>query len=494
MYSANYILNPGYKIKKDENCFIIFNRDAAANDELLDDISVTIHPLIAIFISMFDGVTPTKKIIANYSDFTSTRPEKIEKMLKGFLSKETIHFDYDDDHFHLPKNILVKNNGNNENLKDVNLEKYLIPYKKSMNESRRLNYPLDILMIINFTCLTDCVYCYADRRKKAYSPLSTNRIIEIIREAKSLEMRSFDFSGGEFFLHKDWKIIAKELRNNEFTPYLSTKIPIDVDSIKFLKDIGINTIQISLDSIDSDELIKMLNVDANYYSLMMHTIENLEKYGMKIRTNSQMTRFNEKGFKKLLDFLIGLPHIDRVTFGAAGYSLYKSQEEFFNYRPSLKAIKNFQKYADTIKLKTDIPITVSGYIEKRNEDAQAKFDERATCSGNFTSMIILPNGEVTVCEMIYWHGDYIIGDLRRQSILEVWKSKKAKNLSKYNKSKANKNKSICANCSEEELKRCREEMGICWVDQVAAYGSDSYHMPDPKCPKAPNTDLINWLE
>ena len=56
------------------------------------------------------------------------------------------------------------------------------------------------------------------------------------------------------------------------------------------------------------------------------------------------------------------------------------------------------------------------------------FFKKALCSGNFQGFIILPDGKVTICEELYWHPRFIIGDLTKQSIMEVWNSEKAKNL------------------------------------------------------------------
>ena len=47
---------------------------------------------------------------------------------------------------------------------------------------------------------------------------------------------------------------------------------------------------------------------------------------------------------------------------------------------------------------------------------------------------VLPDGKVSACEQLYWHPQFIIGDLKKQSIEEIWNSPKAWEL--YNLSKA----------------------------------------------------------
>ncbi len=41
------------------------------------------------------------------------------------------------------------------------------------------------------------------------------------------------------------------------------------------------------------------------------------------------------------------------------------------------------------------------------------------CSANFYAFVILRDGKVTICEELYLHPKFIIGDLKKQSIMEV---------------------------------------------------------------------------
>lgn len=76
----------------------------------------------------------------------------------------------------------------------------------------RLSIPKSILYVINTKCVTDCIYCYADKKTR-YNLLPTNRILEIIDEAHNLGVIDFDISGGELFLHKDWDAIVKNVES-----------------------------------------------------------------------------------------------------------------------------------------------------------------------------------------------------------------------------------------------------------------------------------------
>ena len=95
---------------------------------------------------------------------------------------------------------------------------------------------------------------------------------------------------------------------------------------------------------------------------------------------------------------------------------------------------------------------------------------------------MLPDGKVTLCEQLYWHPFFILGDLNRQSIMEMWNSEKALSLWNFSQEEVH-NASPCKTC--DEFDGCRRGLGNCWRQAIAAYGSENYDFPSPDCPKAP---------
>lgn len=95
--------------------------------------------------------------------------------------------------------------------------------------------------------------------------------------------------------------------------------------------------------------------------------------------------------------------------------------------------------------------------------------------------IPLVNVKVTICEELYDHPQFIIGDLTKQSLGEVWHSKKAHDL--YNCREIKNSSTVCGLCNDIET--CRTGAGVCWKMVLMAYGNDSWNFPDPRCPKAP---------
>ena len=94
----------------------------------------------------------------------------------------------------------------------------------------------------------------------------------------------------------------------------------------------------------------------------------------------------------------------------------------------------------------------------------------------------LPDGKVTICEQMYWHPFFILGDLSKQSIMEMWSSEKALDLWNFSREEV-KDSSPCKTCADFEI--CRRGRGNCWRYAIAAYGEENYDYPAPNCPLAP---------
>lgn len=302
-------------------------------------------------------------------------------------------------------------------------------------------------------------------------------------------MRSFDITGGELFLYKHWEELLARLLDNGFNPYISTKCPIEPKTIKRLKELGIKRIQVSIDSIIKDELMKILNVNEDYSDRLIATIKNLDENGFEIYTNTQLTSINTDHVGTLIDFLLNSENIKRINIGAAGFSLYKDENNFRRYQATLEDIKRIESYVNELKEKYQdkVSINFSGYVEKAKilnadkEEKKKNFQERSSCSGNFYALFILPDGKVTICEELYWHPAFIIGDLKKQSIMETWNSTRALEL--YNISKDMvKEESSCKTC--DEFDQCHKYKGVCWKEILYAYGYENWDYPDPKCPRA----------
>jgi radical SAM protein with 4Fe4S-binding SPASM domain len=351
----------------------------------------------------------------------------------------------------------------------------------------RLSSPTNLTLMLNNTCVTECLYCYANKKIKVETPLSTEKIISLIEEADKMGVLSFEFSGGEVFLHKDYDIILSKLYKHGFITNISTKICLSEEQIIKLKKIGINKIQISVDAWDSNILQKILHVNNTYFENLKQSLKLLEKHEIEVIVKSVITNINDtlEDIEQLLKGLLQYKNIKSISIAPGEYSLYK---KFTNYKTSAKVWNRICKYVEGFGEKhKNCNISHQGYTSKNEiidivQNKAANFLSRSLCSGNLSSLYILPDGKVTICEELYWHPKFIVGDVTNQSIQEIWDSKEANELF-FLSQKDFDNNSACKHCLD--FNSCRLRAGVCWKMIFQAYGMDAWQLPDPRCPLAP---------
>lgn len=506
-----FVFNEKYFLKNDKKRYLLLKRDIHDSlfpdeDNPTEDINTIIHPLLALFFTLFNGRRSVKDVVEDYSKLTGIEINFINKFTEKTLN-EILSFEgkgkfikFDNHLFYIPLNIILKSNKLiKDTANEVDFRSFLIPKKDLDLHSFRYYSPLDCIFEVNFLCYTDCVYCYADRRKQMQCSIPIERMKELIKEARDIGMRAFDLCGGELFLYDKWDVLLEELLKNDFNPYISTKIPLSEEVIRKLKNIGVKAIQISMDSINKAELKKIVKVDGNYLDRLIDMIKCLEKEDFEIFINGQISNLNNKpeNVKKMLDYLLTFNNIRRIKLGAIGYSFYKPPGNYEKITPSLSSIKNIEEIVNTYKAKyKNVAISFSGYSAKDSYidepgNKEKRYSDRAKCSGNFYAFIILPDGKVTICEELYFHPKFIIGDLKTQSIEEVWNSERAIELYQFSK-KMIQEDSACKTCERND--QCHHFKGVCWKEIIFAYGGENWNYPDPKCPYAPEPYNRFWLE
>lgn len=488
-----YIFNPYYSLRNDKKRAILCNSPSFKIPPHIaeDDIILFIHPIFAVIFSFFDGERTLEKVLDEISSVLDTPFEDCLNFISPFLQNSSrVGIDYDDVWFEFPRNILLENSNNLFLIRNLHYQDYFIEDELDLETNRLFQAPTTISLLINTVCATDCIYCYVDRRIKNNCQIPIERLKELIREAKQLNVVDFDISGTEIFMYKHWEELIKELIDNGYYPYLSTKLPISEEAVIKLKNIGIKHLQLSIDTLDPKEakIVNRIKED-NYLAKIFNTLKHLEKHGIIVAINAVITKHNSSysGIKKLLDKLNEFSNIETFTLNPAERSLGCSDKDFDKFKNSGEELEGLKIYINTIRNNYNFRISFADYTSKSEfiADMEAKtknYQQRAMCTANISQMCILSDGQVTICEELYWNKNFLIGNVLNNSIEEIWKSEKAIQLSKQNPCNFS-DDSICRTCSQFE--ECRNVLGVCWSDVVAAYGEEHWDFPSPYCPYAP---------
>lgn len=476
--------NPDYVLKPDDGRALIMAAQTGRNmlTYVNENFETCIHPLYALILCFIDG-REKQTCIASASASLHISPETVERFVTKLTDNANfIEMKTKDGVSTFPPYTL-------RSLPQANpmprFDPGLFRYKQADVRNKRHFTPSSITLMVNNICATDCYYCYCDKRRKVACQIPLERIKALVQEAKKLHVRTFDVIGGEFFLYKNWREVLSELVSAGYNPYLSTKIPLEEEVVRDLAGLKIQDMQISLDTFIELHLIESLHIREGYAAQMKQTLRLLEKYGIPVMIHTVLSQKNRtvEDMASLFDFLKDLKNIIEWKIDKAGASLY-TKTDYKEIEISGEDLDRIARYIDGIREKLPCgvraprPAVPNRYLPKNIRD---DFFRRGFCSGNYSTLFILPDGKVTVCEELYWTERFLVGNVLEQSLEEVWNSEKAKALFYFNQ-KDMPADSLCHSCAD--FTGCRSLKQVCYREVVKKYGAAKWYYPDVSCPYA----------
>ena len=118
---------------------------------------------------------------------------------------------------------------------------------------------------------------------------------------------------------------------------------------------------------------------------------------------------------RYIEYFKQFKNICIIEFTAPSHTMYKTQEQFFSYRLTSENINEIKELVKNkreechFKLFADISVFDKSF-DLSFQEKKELFSKRSRCTGNQSSFLILPNGDVTICEKSYFNKNFIIGN------------------------------------------------------------------------------------
>ena len=499
MNDIEYIsFNPLYTLKPDDGRALILARWVGRNllDDIDDSFTNAVHPIYAMILSFVDGSEKSECIKAA-ADYLGVDQKLVADFIESLIDNPNqVYLKSKEGISSFPPHTIVSSNSPQP---EKRYEPAIFDYDKADVTMKRHFTPSTLTLMVNNVCTTDCVYCYQDKSRVANCTIPLERILQIIHEAKELHVNTFDVIGGEFFLYRHWEEVLTELTKLGYSPYLSTKMPLTPHIVETLAKLKIRDIQISLDTLIEQHLIDSLGVKQGYAQQMIESLRLLNEHHIPVMIHSVVTRFNGTvdDMKSIYDVLCSLPNItdwhivkgDPTLYPRRPYSeIEVSDNDLATVSAYLNSLNQEAKFGIRAP-QSDAPAEspAENSHDENSHDDQSKtaeeafFGNRTFCSGLFSALYILPDGKVTMCEQLYWNPQFIIGDVCKNSIAEIWNSEKAKALF-FIKQDDIPADSLCHSCTRFD--DCRNLRQVCYREIVKKYGNSHWYYPDVNCPYA----------
>lgn len=470
------IISPEVKLRQDEGRVILFSVNPG--DSLAEEAFAFLYPQQAIILSLFNGERDAAEIIRLIGYLFNLDTKSAAQVLEDLLARsvsggQTIG------------SLLVEiSSFRSAPLRVYDPKDFIIPAEVIDMSDVRCKIPCSLNILPTMRCITNCLYCYADRSCcHTLAELSLPLFKRILKEANECGIETIQISGGDIFCRDDVFDLIESTLSEDMYINIPTKYPLSKEQVELLAKIGLSTIQISIDAVNPDLIDFMVGGMPGYGERILKTLEHLGEVGISVRTNTVLTPNNIHDATNLASHLARMPHVFKSNFTCYSRSLYQHDDALFC---SEADVSKFETELNRIKV--DFPhkhIFFNGFLgdpllQTETERAD-NFLNRAFCTANRRGVIVLPDGRVTICEELYFHKDFIIGNLNNQSLMDVWNSPEAMKIVHPDKDMVP--DGHCKEC--DDFRSCHEGLGRCFRDVLKVYGYDKAYCPDPRCPRAP---------
>jgi len=197
-----------------------------------------------------------------------------------------------------------------------------------------------------------------------------------------------------------------------------------------------------------------------------------------VTTNSVVTGINVGDIPELIMCLSSLG-IKRMVLSRYYRSTFNHDDKLFvediNIQHMNKEIDEFDFPVGTTV--TQPTVQMEGIVPDESDEMD-KFLKRASCAFGRTGLVVTPSGKVIPCEQLPTRHPYVIGDLSRETLSNVWRSDQL--LSLLYPERSFFAQSACLDC--EHFLNCVHKLGWCMRDIFKVHNSSAgVH---PACPRS----------
>lgn len=335
------------------------------------------------------------------------------------------------------------------------------------------------VMHITNSCNLKCKHCYASAGKKLPNELTYEENLGIVDQLEAMGINYITVSGGEPFSKTYVFDIIKHIRQKNIHVMVTTNGTLmDQDVVDKLKELEVDSVQISIDSYDRDIHDEFRGVPG-CFDKAIEGIKLCKKNGIKVSIMSTLSAINRKNINKLIDLALSLDvdgfAMERFVPEGRGNNEKEIAINAQDLKMCLETLHEYQGKYPNCRFKTNDPLFsfVNGNYKMAHELSKKNPSLCGGCSLGKMAFIITPDGEVGLCTRLYEK----IGSIRDKPIKKILDENAIintvcdrKNL--HGKCGRCKYKFICGGCRGWAYRTTGDYLGedsLCWLseDEIA---------------------------
>lgn len=339
-------------------------------------------------------------------------------------------------------------------------EDYLYPIRPLRQFPQRLPHPVGMLLTLTNRCNLHCIYCFNASGHARKDELCTKEWLDVIARAQDIGVQQIDLSGGEPFCHEGILDVMRDIRRRDILMEVATNGVMSYSN----EAIGLmagSRIDISLDTLNQKTYSEL--TEKPLLDRALNNIRRFVESGLIVDIKVCITNRNIHGIEQIYETLsnIGVHSVGLASYvpspcGRGGDSLLLTQE----------MIDDIKERYDRIQQSPDTSLTI-GLAQSYWHEPK----DIMACDAMTHTMIVLSNGDITPCELITSNAQFMFGNVRHQSLLEIWNGEPVKN---FFRQRVMPTDDRCASCSQ--LEHCGTG---CFAEKL--YKKVQVYGHDPRC-------------
>lgn len=314
---------------------------------------------------------------------------------------------------------------------------------KDMKREHILSAPTDVSFHLTHACNLKCLHCYIDAGSSEKDELNEEEMNKVLDKLIESKIFRIFLTGGEPMLRKDFMDIIKKLHMKMWMTLSTNGYYINEDNIqelsKYIKEYAISVDGATPDSHDNFRGIK------GSFDKAINAINIINQNKGTVAMNTALSRHNIHEIEKIIDM---------------GKYLNVKAIRFSTLYPKGRAIEHKALFLDNEEIKNAI-----SRILNKSKEIRVDFDDSfqiplklyyknskhlrgdQTCGIGYATITIMPNGNLIPCEFFQESPEFIIGNILKDDLKQLWKGSQI--LDFVRKEKTLKYPDICRSCRHD---------------------------------------------
>jgi pyrroloquinoline quinone biosynthesis protein E len=343
--------------------------------------------------------------------------------------------------------------------------------------ARRQAAPAAVTWLVTLGCNRKCPYCFYDVTHHSVDEPASPRdatfpfeaALRMVNEMADVGAADLYLTGGEPLLRKDIVEIIAAASRKRVRVRVVTKYPVSHELASQLAEAGLYGATVSLDDA-RPRIASALTGAPGYLWEAEEAIRAFKAAGICLKVNAVVSRVNQGSLDQLAEKLIdlGVPELAISPYVAphpARTNALQLAPPGGSFSLDVERLKN--RYGEQIRI-------VAGGSMIPDDLTERACGRNVDCDVGIGALDVLPDGRVTRCRYLPDEEGLVLGDLKEQTLMDVWESTALRRL--QNPARPEYTGTRCQDCGGFDACNSR---GRCYFTAFRNHGI--LHAPDVYC-------------